>query len=65
MRREFVLDEGTTQAVGDYGKLKERLMEIRYAPLRAVQEAHADGVVLPPKTNQEIEDRVDRAQPEP
>ena len=43
LRREFALEEDVTHAVEKYGSLKERLVEVRYAPLRAVQEKEAQG----------------------
>ena len=42
LRREFTLDEDVTHVVGDYETLKEHLVGIRYAPLRAVQEQNVE-----------------------
>ena len=51
LRREFALDEDATQLVENYGRLKERLVGIRYAPLRAVQEEDAEDAESAPGGN--------------
>ena len=47
LRREFTLEEEVTRKVEDYNDLKERLVGIRYAPLRAVQEKEPDEAPSP------------------
>ena len=58
LRREFVLEEEVTRDVEKYGRLKERLVEIRYAPLRAVQEKEpGEAVPIPVREDAGVHSR--------
>ena len=62
LRREFTLEEEVTRKVKNYNDLKERLVGIRYAPLRAVQEKETDEAASPRAEDAAREDAEEAAE---